>query len=108
MKIGRGTEVLGESLHQFHFIHHKLHVAWLELELWPPRWKARDWPLELRHDLETSNIGCAVTEVALSDRPSRVGALPPPRQRTETTSFPKRLCSVVVFRILDDEQSPKT
>jgi hypothetical protein len=27
MRIGRGTEVLGENLHQCHFVHHKSHMT---------------------------------------------------------------------------------
>jgi hypothetical protein len=27
MTIGRGTEILGENLPQFHFVHHKSHMT---------------------------------------------------------------------------------
>jgi hypothetical protein len=27
MRIGRGTEILGETLHQCHFVHHKSHMT---------------------------------------------------------------------------------
>jgi hypothetical protein len=31
------TEVLGENLHQFRFVHHKSHLTSPGLELWQPR-----------------------------------------------------------------------
>jgi hypothetical protein len=37
MKIGRGTEELGESLPQGHFVHHKYHMTRPEFEPGPPR-----------------------------------------------------------------------
>jgi hypothetical protein len=42
IKIGRGTEVLGENLPQRHFAHHKSHMTRPGLELGPPRWEASD------------------------------------------------------------------
>jgi hypothetical protein len=42
MTIGRGTEILGENLPQFHFVHHKSHMTWTGLEPWLPRWEAGD------------------------------------------------------------------
>jgi hypothetical protein len=42
MKIGRGTEVLGENLPQRHFIHHKTHITRPGLEPGPSRWEASD------------------------------------------------------------------
>jgi hypothetical protein len=42
MKIGRGTEVLGENLSQRHFVHHKFHTTRYGLEPGPPRWEASD------------------------------------------------------------------
>jgi hypothetical protein len=40
MRIGRGTEVLGENLPQFHFLRHKSHMTWPGLEPGRPRWEA--------------------------------------------------------------------
>jgi hypothetical protein len=42
MKIGRGTEVLGENLPQRHFVRRKFHMTRPALELGPPRWEASD------------------------------------------------------------------
>jgi hypothetical protein len=47
--IGKETEVLGESLPQCRFVHHKSHMTWPGLELWPLLWEADDWPPEVRH-----------------------------------------------------------
>jgi hypothetical protein len=42
IKIGRGTEVLGENLLQRHFVHHKSHMSRLGFEPGPPQWEASD------------------------------------------------------------------
>jgi hypothetical protein len=42
MKIGRGTEVLGENLPQRHIVHNKSHMTRDGLEPGPPRWEASD------------------------------------------------------------------
>jgi hypothetical protein len=42
MKIGRGTEVLGENLPQCHFVHHKPHMTWPEIERGPQRLETGD------------------------------------------------------------------
>jgi hypothetical protein len=42
MKIGRGTEVVGENLSQRLFIHHYSHMTRIAIEPGPPRWEARD------------------------------------------------------------------
>jgi hypothetical protein len=42
MRTGRGTEVFGENLLQFYFIHHKSHMSWPGIEHGPPRWEASD------------------------------------------------------------------
>jgi hypothetical protein len=42
MRIGRGTEVLGENLPQRRFVHHKSHTTWPGLEPGTPRWEASD------------------------------------------------------------------
>jgi hypothetical protein len=36
------TEVLGENLHQRHFVHHISHMTRPGLEPGPPRWEASD------------------------------------------------------------------
>jgi hypothetical protein len=41
------TEVLGETLPQRHFVHHKSNLTKLGIEPGPPRWEASDLPLEL-------------------------------------------------------------
>jgi hypothetical protein len=42
MKIGRGSEALGENLPQHHFVHHKSHMTRPGFEPGPPRWEASD------------------------------------------------------------------
>jgi hypothetical protein len=42
MKIGGGTEVLGENVPQRQFVHHKSHMTRPALEPGPPRWEAGD------------------------------------------------------------------
>jgi hypothetical protein len=36
------TEVLGENLHQRHFVHHKTYLTRFGREPGPPRWEASD------------------------------------------------------------------
>jgi hypothetical protein len=42
MRIGRGTEEIGENLLQHYFVHHKSHVILTGLEHGSPRWEAGD------------------------------------------------------------------
>jgi hypothetical protein len=42
MKIGRGTEVLGENLPQRHVVHHKSHMPIPGFEPGPPGWETSD------------------------------------------------------------------
>jgi hypothetical protein len=41
MMIGKGTEVFGENLPQYRFVHHKSHMLHGR-EPGPPRWEASD------------------------------------------------------------------
>jgi hypothetical protein len=43
------TDVIWENLRHYHFVHHKSHMTWRELEIGPPRWEAGDKPPELWH-----------------------------------------------------------
>jgi hypothetical protein len=48
-KLAKETKVLGESLHQYRFVHHKSYMSWPGIEpgwLW---WKAGGWLPELWH-----------------------------------------------------------
>jgi hypothetical protein len=45
------TKILGESLPQCRFIHHKSHMTSPGIETRPPRWEASNQPPQLRHGL---------------------------------------------------------
>jgi hypothetical protein len=42
MRIGRGTEVLGENLPHWYFVHHKFRMTAPGIEPRPVRWEAGD------------------------------------------------------------------
>jgi hypothetical protein len=41
IKIGRGNQILGEKLSQYHFIHHNSNMT-TGIEPWPQRWDTGD------------------------------------------------------------------
>jgi hypothetical protein len=48
--LAKETEVLGENMPQYRFVHYKPHMR-PGRETGPPRWEASDCQLELRHGL---------------------------------------------------------
>jgi hypothetical protein len=50
MKIGRGSEILGENLPQRHFVHHKSHMTRPGFEPEPPLWHLTLIYFKMKHN----------------------------------------------------------
>jgi hypothetical protein len=55
------TEVHGENLAQYHYVHHKSHMAWPGIKPLPPQWETGDKQGKLKPHKELNNFHAVCT-----------------------------------------------